>query len=196
MKFLLPLALTLAVFWCYTERHTLFGMHLLGPLHAGMSPAETGKNLALTLRLLSELQEDEQYFDPVIHAQTQSYYGVEITKDREKRIRKFYATLPYLEIPAGMELRFLDKQLFGVDVYFVMPHLDPEAMQKQCGIIEREFTKQFADAIRKDLSSLNGGYGFTKDTPTQHAYFMCDLQHRTATLSVDSKEPLTVLNHP
>jgi hypothetical protein len=120
-------AIILLLSWCYTERHSLFGMQLLGPLHAGMSAAETEKKLAVTLRLLSELQDDEKYFDPVIHAHTESYYGVETGGVLEKRIHKLYATLVYLEIPAGMELRFLDKQLFGVDIDFVLPELDPES---------------------------------------------------------------------
>lgn len=184
-------ALFVLLGWVYTERHALFGMRLLGGLHAGMQPKDVERTLGVKLQRLKELKDDEKYFDPIIHAETASYYGVEITKDLGKRMSKAYTRLVLHERSAGLEARFLNNQLFGVDVYFVMKGLDEVSFDRECARMEPDFIKQFPEAIRKDLTLVNGGYGLSQQNADQHAYIMCDSNQKIVTISTNSKVPFS-----
>ncbi|WP_324955115.1 hypothetical protein [Oligoflexus sp.] len=172
----------------YLYRYSIVGQRLFMNLFDGMPPREVEKVLELELKTLASLGNDEKYFDPGIRADNERIYGLEVTPKIKKRLRQRYSLIRTYNLLAGLEAKFFDNKLYGVDVYIVMKDKEQGVFRKQCSDVETEYKKQFPVWEKKSLEALNGGYGLSTESQSLHAFMMCDIVNQTITLSANVKD--------
>jgi hypothetical protein len=191
-KILLVLPVLLLIGVVYLNWYALTGKSLFLGLHDGMPPDVVAARLDTKLMTRKNLGDAARFYDPSFDATYSKINNVEITPETRKRFREYYAVVEQEQRPTGIELRFFDQKLYGMDLYTVMQDNTQDAFTSVCRERETDFLEQYPKAQRKDLSDLNGGYGWSSDTDNVHAYVMCDLNAQTVTVHVWSKEKFLI----
>lgn len=159
-------------------------------LYEGMPPAAAADALDTTLITRKKLGDAVRYFDPLVDATYSSVNGLKITPENKPRFLERHAVIQYQNQTTGVELRFFDNKLYGVEAYIVMQGSNQEDFTKVYMEAETDFKQQFPHSQWKDLKDLNGGFGWTIQNDNIHAFLMIDRNLQSVTIHAWTRKKL------